>query len=128
VIVTLFLTDTPINIQSIMGLVFLTGIVVSQGVLLVDCANKLKAEEGLLGFERASKAGSLRFRAILMTFLATSLDLLPLALGLSPGSETLMPLARAVIGGLITATALSLFMVPVLLAMIDDFRRKEAGA
>ncbi|MFN5288879.1 MAG: efflux RND transporter permease subunit [Planctomycetia bacterium] len=128
VIVTLFLTDTPINIQSIMGLVFLTGIVVSQGVLLVDCANKLKAEEGLLGFERASKAGSLRFGAILMSFLATSLDLLPLALGLSPGSETLMPLARAVIGGLITATALSLFMVPVLLAMIDDFRRKEAGA
>lgn len=128
VLVTLFLTNTPINIQSIMGLVFLTGIVVSQGVLLVDCANKLKFEEGLEGFERASKAGSLRFRAILMTFLATSLDLLPLALGLSPGSETLMPLARAVIGGLITATALSLFMVPVLLAMIDDFRRKEAGA
>jgi HAE1 family hydrophobic/amphiphilic exporter-1 len=61
-----------------------------------------------------------------MTFLATSLDLLPLALGLSPGTETLMPLARAVIGGLITATALSLFMVPVLLAMIDDFQKKEA--
>jgi multidrug efflux pump subunit AcrB len=126
VLVTLFVTNTPINIQSIMGLVFLTGIVVSQGVLVVDCANKLKSENGLLGFERASKAGSLRFRAILMTFLATSLDLLPLALGLSPGTETLMPLARAVIGGLITATALSLFMVPVLLAMIDDFQKKEA--
>ena len=126
VLVTLFVTNTPINIQSIMGLVFLTGIVVSQGVLVVDCANKLKSENGLVGFERASKAGSLRFRAILMTFLATSLDLLPLALGLSPGTETLMPLARAVIGGLITATALSLFMVPVLLAMIDDFQKKEA--
>lgn len=116
VLATLYLTGTPLNIQSIMGVVFLTGIVVSQGILLVDCANQFRAK-GHPGFEAASRAGAMRLRAILMTFLATTLDLLPLALGINPGSETLVPLARAVIGGLIMATSLSLLVVPVLYTM-----------
>lgn len=123
VLATLYLTNTPINIQSIMGVVFLTGIVVSQGILIVDCANQLKSQ-GHGGFEAASQAGAMRFRAILMTFLATTLDLLPLALGINPGSEALVPLARAVIGGLIMATALSLFVVPILYTMTC---RKESN-
>ncbi len=117
VLATLYLTGTPINIQSAMGVIFLTGIVVSQGILIVDGANQLRGA-GMDGREAATKAGSLRLRAILMTFLATSLDLTPLALGLSPGGEALVPLARAVIGGLIMATTLSLFVVPVLYAMV----------
>lgn len=123
VLATLYLTNTPINIQSIMGVVFLTGIVVSQGILIVDCANQLTAH-GQAGFEAASQAGAMRLRAILMTFLATTLDLLPLALGINPGSEALVPLARAVIGGLIMATALSLFVVPILYTMTC---RKESN-
>lgn len=116
VLATLYFTGTALNIQSIMGVVFLTGIVVSQGVLLVDCANQFRAQ-GHEGFEAASRAGAMRLRAILMTFLATTLDLLPLALGINPGSEALVPLARAVIGGLIMATSLSLLVVPVLYTM-----------
>lgn len=117
VLATLYVTGTPINIQSIMGVVFLAGIVVSQGVLLVDAANR-NLVSGMAPYAAARLAGSVRLRAILMTFLATVLDLLPLALGLNRGSETLMPLARAVIGGLFMATALSLLVVPVLLGMV----------
>jgi multidrug efflux pump subunit AcrB len=126
VLITLWLTSTPINIQSIMGVVFLAGIVVSQGVLLVDAANRNR-EAGMDPWQAARGAGSIRLRAILMTFLATVLDLLPLALGLSRGSETLLPLARAVIGGLVMATALSLFAVPILLSVVTKNKMEPGG-
>jgi multidrug efflux pump subunit AcrB len=113
VLVTLFLTGTTLNVQSEMGVIFLVGIVVSNGVLLVDFANKLR-REGVHVREAAIRAAATRFRPILMTFLATSLDLLPLALGLGKGNEMITPLARAVVGGLITATGLTLFVVPAL--------------
>jgi len=67
--------------------------------------------------EAAVRAAATRFRPILMTFLATSLDLLPLAVGLGKGNEMITPLARAVVGGLITATGLTLFVVPVLYSL-----------
>ena len=82
-----------------MGVIFLVGIVVANGVLLVDFANKLR-NEGVPVTEAAIRAAATRFRPILMTFLATSLDLFPLALGLGKGNETITPLARAVVGGL----------------------------
>jgi len=113
VMVTLFLTGTTLNVQSEMGVIFLVGIVVANGVLLVDFANKLR-KEGVPVREAALRAATTRFRPILMTFLATSLDLLPLALGLGKGNEMITPLARAVVGGLVTATGLTLFVVPVL--------------
>lgn len=113
VMVTLFLTGTTLNVQSEMGVIFLVGIVVANGVLLVDFANKLRME-GVPVREAAMRAATTRFRPILMTFLATSLDLLPLALGLGKGNEMITPLARAVVGGLVTATGLTLFVVPVL--------------
>lgn len=113
VLVTLFLTGTTLNVQSEMGVIFLVGIVVANGVLLVDFANKLRSE-GVPVREAAVRAAATRFRPILMTFLATSLDLLPLALGLGKGNEMITPLARAVVGGLITATGLTLFVVPTL--------------
>jgi multidrug efflux pump subunit AcrB len=122
VLVTLFLTGTTLNVQSEMGVIFLVGIVVSNGVLLVDFANKLRSE-GVPVREAASRAAATRFRPILMTFLATSLDLFPLALGLGKGSETITPLARAVVGGLVTATALTLFVVPTLYTLFIRDRK-----
>ena len=116
VLVTLFLTGTTLNVQSEMGVIFLVGIVVANGVLLVDFANKLR-KDGVPVREAAIRAAATRFRPILMTFLATSLDLLPLALGLGQGNEMITPLARAVVGGLVTATGLTLFVVPALYSL-----------
>ncbi|HKB03873.1 MAG TPA: efflux RND transporter permease subunit, partial [Gemmataceae bacterium] len=113
VLVTLFLTGTTLNVQSEMGVIFLVGIVVANGVLLVDFANKLR-NDGVPVREAAVRAAATRFRPILMTFLATSLDLFPLTLGLGKGNEMMTPLARAVVGGLVTATGLTLFVVPAL--------------
>jgi multidrug efflux pump subunit AcrB len=125
VLITLFLTGTTLNVQSEMGVIFLVGIVVANGVLLVDFANKLRAE-GVPVKEAAIRAATTRFRPILMTFLATSLDLFPLALGLGQGNETITPLARAVVGGLITATGLTLFVVPALYSLFIRDRKGDA--
>ncbi len=113
----LWATGTSLNVQSEMGVIFLVGIVVSQGVLLIDFANHLR-KQGKRVFEAITEAAVTRFRPILMTFLATFLDLLPMALGLGRGSESLTPLARAVVGGLVTATALTLFVVPILFTLL----------
>jgi multidrug efflux pump subunit AcrB len=120
VLVMLFCTRTTLNVQSAMGVIFMVGIVVAQGVLLIDFANQLR-RAGLSPIAAATQAARIRFRPIIMTFLATFLDLLPMALGLGKGSEAITPLARAVVGGLLSSTALTLFVVPVLysLAMKD---------
>jgi multidrug efflux pump subunit AcrB len=125
VLVTLFLTGTTLNVQSEMGVIFLVGIVVANGVLLVDFANKLR-NDGVPVKEAAIRAAATRFRPILMTFLATSLDLFPLALGLGQGNETITPLARAVVGGLVTATGLTLFVIPALYSLFIRDRRASA--
>jgi multidrug efflux pump subunit AcrB len=119
----LFLTRTTLNVQSWMGLIFLVGIVVSNGVLLVDFANKQR----LLGatvHAAITTAAAIRFRPIMMTFLATFLDLIPMAIGFGKGSEANVPLARAVVGGLLTSTALTLFVVPILFTLLMRERRK----
>jgi multidrug efflux pump subunit AcrB len=113
----LWATGTSLNVQSEMGVIFLVGIVVSQGVLLIDFANQLR-KQGKRVRPAVTEAAVTRFRPILMTFLATFLDLLPMALGLGRGSESLTPLARAVVGGLVTATALTLFVVPILFTLL----------
>jgi multidrug efflux pump subunit AcrB len=125
VLLTLFLTGTTLNVQSEMGVIFLVGIVVANGVLLVDFANKLR-NDGVPVKEAAIRAAATRFRPIIMTFLATSLDLFPLALGLGQGNETITPLARAVVGGLITATGLTLFVVPALYSILIRDRQGPA--
>jgi multidrug efflux pump subunit AcrB len=113
----LWATKTTLNVQSEMGVIFLVGIVVSQGVLLIDFANQLR-KQGRNVREAIAEAAVTRFRPILMTFLATFLDLFPMALGLGRGSEALTPLARAVVGGLVTSTALTLFVVPILFTIL----------
>lgn len=114
---TLWATNTSLNVQSEMGIIFLVGIVVSQGVLLIDFAKQLR-QQGQTVHEAITNAAVIRFRPILMTFLATFLDLLPMALGLGRGSESLTPLARAVVGGLVTSTALTLIVVPILYTLL----------
>jgi len=115
VLVILWVTGTTLNIQSFMGVVFMIGIAVTNSILLVEFANRLRQEEGLSPFEAAIQSGSVRLRPILMTALAMVMGLMPLAL--HEGDPT-MPLARAVIGGLTASTVLTIFVVPCLYAIV----------
>ena len=112
VLTTLFLTNTTLNVQSEMGVIFLVGIAVNNGVLLVDFANKQR-QQGATARDAVMTAAAIRLRPILMTFLATFLDLTPMAIGMGGGGPN-VPLARAVVGGLLTSTCLTLFVVPIL--------------
>jgi multidrug efflux pump subunit AcrB len=120
VALALFLTDTTLSVNSFMGIIMMVGIVVSNGVLLVDFANVLR-RSGKPLVEATIEAGKTRLRPILMTTIATVVGLVPMALGLGEGSETNLPLARAVIGGLTVSTFFTLFLVPVLYTVFDRF-------
>ncbi len=109
----LFFTGTTVNTQSLMGVIFLVGIAVNNGVLLVEFANRLRIN-GMDAKAAIRLAAATRFRPILMTFLATVLALLPMAIGGGRGNEANVPLARAVVGGLISSTSLTLLLVPIL--------------
>jgi multidrug efflux pump subunit AcrB len=118
---TLYLTGTTLNVQSLMGVIFMVGIVVANSTLLVDFANKQR-DLGAPVHKAITTAAALRLRPILMTFLATFLALLPMAIGFGKGSEANVPLGRAVVGGLLTSTALNLFVVPVLYTLLNRDR------
>jgi multidrug efflux pump subunit AcrB len=124
VIWMLFLTHTSVNVESLIGTLMMIGIVVSNSVLLVDFANS-KLREGMPLEEAVVEAGKLRIRPILMTSLATVIGLAPMALGIGEGSESNMPLARAVIGGLTVSTFMTLLFIPVLHAIA---RRRSAAS
>ncbi len=119
VIVMLYLTNTTISTSSMMGIIMMLGIVVSNGVLLVDYTNVLR-RRGLPLAAAVVTASRTRLRPILMTSLATVVGLIPMALGLGTGSETNAPLARAVVGGLSVSTVLTLFLVPTVYAMLEE--------
>jgi multidrug efflux pump subunit AcrB len=123
VLTMLFVTRTTLNVQSEMGVIFLVGIVVSNGVLLVDFANKQR-QLGAPVRKAIATAAAIRFRPIMMTFLATFLDLVPMAIGFGKGSEANVPLARAVVGGLLTSTFLTLIVVPILFTLLIRDRVK----
>jgi len=121
----LFLTGTTISTTSMMGVIMMLGIVVSNGVLLVDYTNVLR-RRGMALREAVVLAARTRLRPILMTSLATVLGLLPMALGLGVGGETNAPLARAVVGGLTVSTMLTLFLIPTLYMILEEkFPRKD---
>jgi HAE1 family hydrophobic/amphiphilic exporter-1 len=101
-----------------MGVIFMVGIVVANSTLLVDFANRQRAL-GASVYKAITTAAALRLRPILMVFLATFLDLLPMAIGATRGSEANAPLARAVVGGLLTSTVLTLFVVPILYTLLN---------
>jgi multidrug efflux pump subunit AcrB len=111
VMLTLAFTDTTLNIQSLMGIVMLTGMVVSNSILIVDFANRLRVE-GRGVRDAVAHSCRIRLRPILMTSLATIVGLLPMALKIETGSEAYAPLARVIIGGLIASVLLTIFVVP----------------
>jgi multidrug efflux pump subunit AcrB len=117
VMTMLYVSHTSLNVQSEMGVIFLVGIAVNNGVLLVDFANKQR-RQGATVREAITTAAAIRFRPIIMTFLATFLDLIPMAIGFGHGSEATVPLARAVVGGLLTSTFLTLVVVPILYTLL----------
>ena len=123
VILTLVLTGTTLNIQSLMGIVMLQGMVVSNSILIVDFANVLRSE-GRTVAEAVAHACRIRLRPILMTSLATVVGLLPMAFTLQTGSEAYAPLARVIIGGLLTSIVLTIFVVPAAYLLI--YRRRAA--
>jgi HAE1 family hydrophobic/amphiphilic exporter-1 len=114
VVPTLLLTGTTLNMQSLMGVVMLIGIVVNNAIVLVDYINLLRREEGLSAAAAVTQAAARRLRPILMTTLTTVLGLLPLALGIGAGAEIQAALARVVLGGLVASTAVTLLFIPAL--------------
>jgi multidrug efflux pump subunit AcrB len=118
VIWALFLTDTTLNVTSFMGIIMMVGIVVSNGVLLVEYINELR-RHGQELIPAVINAGRTRLRPILMTTLTTLVGLMPMALGIDIGSEANAPLARAVIGGLAVSTVFTLLLIPTLYVMVE---------
>ncbi|HEX9408595.1 MAG TPA: efflux RND transporter permease subunit [Methylomirabilota bacterium] len=128
VIWALFLTRTTLNVTSFMGIIMMVGIVVSNGVLLVEYMNELR-RHGLGVRDAVITGGRTRLRPILMTSLTTLVGLVPMALGIGTGSEANAPLARAVIGGLAVSTALTLLLIPTLYLMLEErFPRRMEDA
>ncbi|HEV2281012.1 MAG TPA: efflux RND transporter permease subunit [bacterium] len=129
VIWMLLLTHTTLSIISFMGVITMIGVVVSNGILLVDYSNKMQ-ERGMSAPDAVLRAGRIRLRPILMTAIATIIAMIPMATGLGEGSETNIPLARAVIGGLTVSTGLTLLLIPVLYVFFERLlprrRRTEA--
>ena len=121
VIVFLLITHTSLNVMSLMGVLMMTGIVVSNSILIVDVARKYR-EGGMPIREAVALACRVRLRPILMTSLATLLGLVPMALALEAGSEQYAPLARSIIGGLLVSVVLTVFIVPAAYLLIH---RKE---
>lgn len=134
----LLITGTTINVSSFMGSIMAVGIAASNSILLVSFANDLRIEKGLTPLEAALEAGRTRLRPILMTAIAMVLGMLPAALALGEGGEQNAPLGRAVIGGLIVATFVTLFIVPIVYSYLrtalptkhtldEKFKAEEEG-
>jgi HAE1 family hydrophobic/amphiphilic exporter-1 len=120
VVLALYLTNTSFNLQAYLGVIMLGGIVVSNAILLVDYTNILRRRDGMDLREAVEVAGRTRLRPILMTSLATMLGLVPMALGIGEGSELQVPLARVVIGGLLTSTFITLVFVPTVYTLFEE--------
>jgi hydrophobic/amphiphilic exporter-1 (mainly G- bacteria), HAE1 family len=130
VVPTMLLTGTTVNLQSLMGVVMLLGIVVNNAIVLVDYINLMRREENLPVREAVIEAGKLRLRPILMTTSTTILGLLPLAMGVGTGAEIQAALARVVIGGLTASTLITLVLIPVVyltMANLNDGLRERIG-
>jgi HAE1 family hydrophobic/amphiphilic exporter-1 len=119
VILTLFLTETTLNLQSGIGCIMLAGIVVNNAILLVDQAGRLR-QENYRVMQALAEAGRRRLRPILMTTLTTILALMPLALGIGEGADAQAPLARAAVGGLFASTLITLLLIPVVYSLFHQ--------
>ncbi|MFZ7128129.1 MAG: efflux RND transporter permease subunit [Desulfobacterales bacterium] len=128
VILMLFLTGTTFNVQSYIGCIMLGGIVVNNAILLVDHINLLRQRDGMPLKIAIEEAGRRRLRPILMTAMTTILAMAPLALGLGEGGETQAPMARSIIGGLLSSTLITLLVVPTLYAVFERRHLEEESA
>ena len=113
--------------QAYIGIIMLAGIVVSNGILLVDYTNVLRRRDGLPLREAVELAGRTRLRPILMTSIATALGLVPMSLGIGEGSELQVPLARVVIGGLTTSLLITLVLVPTVYTIFEEGIQRARG-
>jgi HAE1 family hydrophobic/amphiphilic exporter-1 len=119
VALALLVTRGNMNVMTMIGIIMLMGLVTKNGILLVDFTNQLRAD-GKGRLDALLSAGRIRLRPIIMTTTAMIFGMLPLALALGAGAEARAPMARAVIGGLVTSTLLTLFVVPVMYTFLDD--------
>ena len=126
VILTLWLSDTTLNVMSLMGIVMLVGIATSNSILIVEFTRHLRSE-GMAVREAVAMACRVRLRPVLMTSLATIIGLLPMALKLGAGSEAYAPLARAILGGLSVSVALTVFLVPAAYVLVYGERGAGFG-
>jgi multidrug efflux pump subunit AcrB len=126
VVMILLVTGSTLNIMSLMGVIMMTGIVVSNSILIVEFATTLH-KDGLPLLEAVIKSCKIRLRPILMTSLATLLGMIPMALGLEAGSEQYAPLARAVIGGLAVSVVVTVFLVPAVYLIVHGRRDKRSA-
>ena len=120
VLLALLVTHDTLNVMSMIGVIMLMGIVTKNAILLIDSANE-RRREGQNLHDALVHAGEVRLRPIIMTTLATIVGMLPIAFGLGAGGEGRAPMARAVIGGLITSTFLTLLVVPVVYIYLEEF-------
>jgi HAE1 family hydrophobic/amphiphilic exporter-1 len=132
VVGSLLLTNTPFSMQAYVGVIMLAGIVVSNAILLVDYANTLRHRDKMPLRAAIELAGRHRLRPILMTSVCTMLGLVPMSLGIGEGSELQVPLARVVIGGLLTSTLITLVFVPAMYTLFEEgwrgvFQRRGAA-
>jgi HAE1 family hydrophobic/amphiphilic exporter-1 len=120
VVLSLLLTGSSFSMQAYIGIIMLAGIVVSNAILLVDYINTLRRRDGLPIREAVELGGRTRLRPILMTSIATMLGLVPMAIGIGEGGELQAPLARVVIGGLLTSTLVTLVLVPAVYTLFEE--------
>jgi HAE1 family hydrophobic/amphiphilic exporter-1 len=123
----LFFTGTTINMQSLLGVLLLGGIVVNNAIVYITYTNQLRRHQGMACLDAVVEAGRVRLRPILMTAFTTSFGLIPMALGIGAGNELRAPMARSVIGGLMVSTFLTLVFIPVLYTIFER-RKNKAGA
>ncbi|MBL8221362.1 MAG: efflux RND transporter permease subunit, partial [Bryobacterales bacterium] len=124
----LILTHTTFNMQAFLGVIVLVGIVVNNAILLIDCTIQLRHDEGMALHDAVVEAGCRRLRPILMTTTTTVLGLIPMSLGIGEGSELQAPLARVVVGGLVTSTLITLIVIPVIYSLIEERSEKRQEA
>jgi HAE1 family hydrophobic/amphiphilic exporter-1 len=127
VVLALLITGDTLNIMSLIGVILLMGIVAKNAILLIDFAKWTREEQGLPLREALIEAGAIRLRPILMTTLALIAGMIPVALGLGEGADFRAPLGRAVIGGTITSTFLTLFVIPTVYEILDGWRERLFG-
>jgi HAE1 family hydrophobic/amphiphilic exporter-1 len=124
-VLALYLTNQSLNLFSMIGLILLMGLAKKNSILLVEFTNHVRAQDKRPLRQALLDACPIRFRPIMMTSLATISSAIPSALGLGPGSETRVPMAIAVIGGVFVSTLFTLFVVPCTYSVLANFESKQ---